>query len=195
MTELFWSFSPWAIFLVGSRVSVWCGIGLGLAAAVAVLVRAIARHDVHMLDVASTVYFAGLAALLAALHPSDLDTWGRYAQAGAHATLTLLVFGSVLVRRPFTESYARAQAPESVWRTPRFHAFNRQISLAFGLAFLIGTASLVVAGSVDALQFVLRIGIPFGALLLAFTYTQRLAGSQLTDRSPRVGDARVDQAA
>jgi hypothetical protein len=181
MTELFWSFSPWAIFLLGSRVSVWCGIGLGVTAAVVVLVRASARHSVRMLDVASTVYFAGLGLLLAALQPADLDTWGRFAQAGAHASLTLLVFGSVLIGRPFTESYARAQAPESVWRTPEFHAFNRRISLAFGLAFLVGTASLVLAGSTDALQFVLRVGVPFGALLLAFTYTQRLAPARVEE--------------
>jgi hypothetical protein len=45
----------------------------------------------------------------------------------------------------------------------------------FGLAFLVGTASLVLAGSQDSRQFILRLVVPFGALLLAFMYTQKQA--------------------
>ncbi len=175
MTELVWSFSPWVAFLIGSRISVWVGIGAGLAVAAVVLLRAISRHSVHMLDVASATYFSALAILLALLQPSNLDTWGRYAQAGAHGMLTILVFGSILIGRPFTEAYARAVAPESIWHSARFHAFNRRISMAWGVAFLIGTASLIVAGSVDTRAFVLRLVVPFGALFLAYLYTEREA--------------------
>jgi hypothetical protein len=35
--------------------------------------------------------------------------------AGAHGLLTVLVLGSVLIGRPFTAPYARAQAPKGVW--------------------------------------------------------------------------------
>jgi hypothetical protein len=49
-----------------------------------VLVRAIGRRHVHLFDVIGAVYFGGLLALLAALHPADAATWGRYAQAVAH---------------------------------------------------------------------------------------------------------------
>jgi hypothetical protein len=82
----------------------------------------------------------------------------------------------VLVGRPFTESYAREKAPEAAWHTPHFHAFNRKISLAWSLAFLVGTVSLVLAGAVDHAQLVLRMLVPFGALLYAFRYTQQEAG-------------------
>ena len=51
-------------------------------------------------------YFGGLLALLAAIHPADIATWGRYAQAVAHGSLTVIVFGSILIGRPFTEPYA-----------------------------------------------------------------------------------------
>jgi hypothetical protein len=172
MTDLIWSFSPWLVFLLANRVTNFYGaIGAGLGVAIVVLGRAIARHRVHMLDVASPVYFFLLGVVLIALQPGHLDTWSRYAQAGAHAALTLLVFGSILLGHPFTESYARESTPSEVWHTERFHATNRRISAVWGLAFLVGTVSLIVAGSVDARQILLRIVVPFGALVLAYKYT------------------------
>jgi hypothetical protein len=176
VNNLIWSFSPWAAFLVGVRFgSVYWGAAIGLAAAAVVLVRALRRHSVHLFDAIGVVYFAGLLLVLAAVHPSDIATWGRYAQAVAHGSLTLIVFGSILIGHPFTEPYAREQAPAEVWHSQRFHDLNRRISSVFGLAFLVGTASLVLAGSQDSRQFILRLVVPFGALLLAFMYTQKQA--------------------
>jgi hypothetical protein len=172
MTDLIWSFAPWLVFLLAIRVTNFYGaVGAGLGVAIVVLGRAVARHRVHMLDVASPVYFLLLGAVLIVLRPGHLDTWSRYAQAGAHAALTLLVFGSILLGHPFTESYARESTPSDIWHTERFHATNRRISAVWGLAFLVGTVSLIVAGSVDARQVLLRIVVPFGALVLAYKYT------------------------
>jgi peptidoglycan/LPS O-acetylase OafA/YrhL len=120
--------------------------------------------------------------VLAAIHPSDIATWGRYAQAVAHGSLTLIVFGSILVGKPFTEPYAREQAPERVWQSSRFHELNRRLSAVWGLAFLLGTISLVIAGSQDSRQFILRLAVPFGALLLALSL-QPEAGQPVRRRS------------
>jgi hypothetical protein len=174
VTDLIWSFAPWLVFLLAARVtSLYGAVVAGAIAAIVVLIRSIGRKRVHMLDVASTVYFVALVAVLIVVHPGHLDYWARYAQAGSHIALTLLVFGSILVGRPFTESYARETTPESVWRTNRFHSLNRQISAVWGLAFLVGTVSLIAAGSVDSRQVLLRIIVPFGALYYAYVYTQK----------------------
>jgi hypothetical protein len=174
MTDLIWSFAPWLLFLLAARVtSLYGAVAAGAVAVVVVLVRAIGRRRLHMLDVASSLYFVGLAAILIVVHPGHLNYWARYAQAGSHIALTLLVFGSILIRRPFTESYARETTPESVWHTERFHAINRQISTVWGLAFLVGSVSLIAAGSVDARQVLLRVIVPFGSLYYAYVYTQR----------------------
>jgi uncharacterized membrane protein len=176
MTELVWSFSPWVAFLMGVRVgNVYWGAGVAAVVAIVVLARALSRHKAHLFDVIGVVYFVGLLALLAIVHPGDVSTWGRYAQAVAHGSLMLIVFGSVLVGHPFTEGYARDQAPREVWDSPRFHAFNRKISLVWGLAFLVGTISLALAGATDSRQILLRIIVPFGALAGAFTYSMREA--------------------
>jgi Ca2+/Na+ antiporter len=174
MTDLIWSFAPWLVFLAAERVtSLYGAVAAAAAAAVVVLITAIRRKRVHMLDMASTVYFAALGATLIAVHPGHLEYWSRYAQAGSHIALTLLVFGSILIGRPFTESYARQTTPEPVWRTRRFHSLNRQISAVWGLAFIVGTASLIAAGSVDSRQVLLRIIVPFGTLYYAYAYTQK----------------------
>ncbi|HEY1738820.1 MAG TPA: hypothetical protein VGI86_08930, partial [Acidimicrobiia bacterium] len=162
MTDLIWSFVPWVLFLLTDRF-VPFGVALGAAgaAAVVVLVRAFRRHHVHMLDIANIVYFAVLALLVVAMRPSDLDTWSRYAQGGAHGFLTVLVLGSIVVGHPFTEAYARDQVPESAWHTTAFRELNRRLSMAWGAAFVVGTASLLAAGAVDGRQALLRVVIPF----------------------------------
>ena len=178
MTDMIWSFTPWISFLLGVRFGdVYWGAGLGAATAIIVLVRAISRHKAHLFDWVGAVYFAGMITLLAVLQPANISTWGRYAQAVAHGSLCLIVFASVLINRPFTEGYAREQAPKEIWNSPAFHAFNRKISVRFGLAFLVGTISLIVAGATDSRQLLLRIIVPIGALALAFTYTQRQAAT------------------
>jgi hypothetical protein len=177
MSELIWSFAPWLLFLMGVRVgNVYWGAGLAAVAAIVVLTRAMSRHKAHLFDVVGVIYFVGLLMLLAIIHPGDISTWGRYAQAVAHGSLTVIVFGSVLVGHPFTEGYAREQAPREVWNTAGFHAFNRKISAVWGLAFLVGTISLVFAGATDSRQILLRIIVPLGALACAYTYTERQAG-------------------
>jgi hypothetical protein len=183
MTDLIWSFSPWVSFLLGVRVgNVYWGAGLGAVVAIVVLARALSRNKAHMFDYVGVVYFVGMLVLLAAVRPADIGTWGRYAQAVAHGSLTLIVFGSVLLNRPFTEGYAREQAPKQIWNTPAFHAFNRKISSVWGLAFLVGTISMVVAGATDSRQILLRVIVPFGMLAAAFTYTERQAAAATTNR-------------
>ena len=77
--------------------------------------------------------------------------------------LTVVVFGSILIGHPFTESYARHTAPAAVWHTRQFHAINQRISAVWGLAFLAGTISLLIAGSTGDRQVLLRVIVPFGA--------------------------------
>jgi len=176
MTELIWSFSPWLAFLAGARVtSLYGGVAAGAVAAAIVTGRVLARRRTHLLDLAGLGYFLALGAVLVTIHPAHLDYWSRYAQAGSHAALTVIVFGSILIGHPFTESYARETTPAALWHTAGFRAVNRRISAVWGLALLAGTISLVIAGSIDSRHVLLRIIIPFGALYLAYRYTGKQA--------------------
>jgi hypothetical protein len=176
MTEMMWSLLPWLTFMTLTPVvNLWAGLVAGGTVALVVLGRAIARHNVHMLEVAGIASFVALTAAVVMARPGDIGTWGNYAQAGAHGLLALLVLGSVLVGRPFTAAYARAQAPQGLWHDPRFTAFNREVSLVWSVALVVGTASLLLAGAVNAAPFVLRMAVPSGAMFLATWYTQQRA--------------------
>lgn len=87
--------------------SLYGGVAAGAVAAAIVTGRALARRRMHLLDLAGLGYFLVLGAVLVTIHPAHLDYWSRYAQAGSHAALTLIVFGCILIGHPFTESYAR----------------------------------------------------------------------------------------
>jgi hypothetical protein len=176
MTDLVWSFAPWGAFLGVARLgNVYWAAGVAAVAAIVLAARAVSRHKAHLFDFVGAVYFAGMVALLAVVQPANIGTWGRYAQAVAHGSLTLIVFASVLIDRPFTEGYARERVPREVWNTPHFHAFNRKISFFWGLAFLVGTISLTMAGSISSHQVLLRVIVPVGALAYALTHTERQA--------------------
>ena len=69
-------------------------------------------------------------------------------------------------------TYAREQTLAVVWHNPRFQTFNRELSLVWGLALLVGTLSLALAGAVSAAPFVLRMAVPMGAMIVATKYTQ-----------------------
>ena len=105
MTEMMWSLLPWVTFMTATPlVNLWAGLVAGGLVAVVVLGRAVARKKVHMLEVAGIASFVALVAALLAVRPGDIGTWATYSQAGAHGLLTVLVLGSVLMGRPFTES-------------------------------------------------------------------------------------------
>ena len=196
MGDLIWSFSPWVLFLLATRLTSLSGaVALGLVAALVVAARAIGHHRLHLLDVASVLYFTGLGLALEIVHPASVTYWSRYAQAGSHAFLTLIVLGSVVIGRPFTESYARETTPKELWGTPQFRSVNRTISLVWGLAFLVGTVSLIIAGSVTGRPFLLRILIPFGALAWAYSYTQRVITARRGGAAGDGGGSRAEPAA
>ncbi len=176
MTEMMWSLTPWLTFMTASSLFIlWAGLAAGGLVALVVLGRAVVQKKVHVLDLASIFFLLALASALVVVHPGDLGTWNRYAQPGAHGLLTVLVFGFVLLGRPFTEASAREQTPAVVWHNPRFQTFNRELSLVWGLALLVGTLSLALAGAVSAAPFVLRMAVPMGAMIVATKYTQQQA--------------------
>lgn len=119
------------------------------------------------------MYFGGLLLVVQTAGASSLQDISDYAQAGSHIALTAIVFGSILVGRPFTESYAREPVPKEYWDTARSHEMSRTISAAWGLAFLVVSISLLIAANTDGRPVLLGILVPFGALYWVYTFTDK----------------------
>jgi hypothetical protein len=115
MFELIWSFAPWLVFLVVDRfATLEDAVACAVAAALIVLGRAVLHRHVHLLDIASIVYFVALLILVSATDPTARSDISNCVQAGAHIALTMIVFGSILIGHPFTESYARETVPKEL---------------------------------------------------------------------------------
>lgn len=60
--------------------------------------------------------------------------------------LSALVWGSILIRRPFTLVYAKAKIDPSLWNHPVFIRRNYQISIFWGVVMLMGIGFSVLKG-------------------------------------------------
>ena len=181
MIDLVFSFLPWVVFTsVGHLASFTGALVLAIAAGLIVFARAKRRGSVHLLDLASIGYFGILLAAVAVIQPTNFDTWIEYTQAGSYAALTVIVFGSILIRRPFTISYAKETTPEAFWDTDLFLKINNDISARWGFAFLIGALSMAIHANSDAFPVVLQ-AMPYVAMYLAYRYTQQAGGDDATE--------------
>ncbi|MFJ8012209.1 hypothetical protein [Streptomyces sp. NPDC096339] len=133
--------APWIIFslLVGpGRFEI--AVVLSLATAVALVV---AGHLINrgrswkLLEVADVVFFAAMALLGALASEGTLRWLETYAGEVANLSLTVIAFGSMAVRMPFTLQYAREEVDPSLWHTRTFLRTNYLITGVWGLAFLV----------------------------------------------------------
>ena len=79
MIDLAWSFAPWIIFALAAKSTSYPAAVIGAIVVAAVVIgRAIARHHVHLLDVASSACFVVLGAITLPVPGSAAD-WTRAA--------------------------------------------------------------------------------------------------------------------
>src|SRR5438309_11049631 len=113
------TFLPWIAFAVLSHGndSRWGALtGLVLAAALLVYERRNGRPwDALIIEASSALYFLLLAAAALTIRPAPL---GGYGTAASDAWLGLVVWGSLVVRRPFTLGIARTTTPAEVRANP-----------------------------------------------------------------------------
>jgi hypothetical protein len=135
--------SPWILYSIvegEGRLELSAALALGLAVVI-LFVNWFRGSSPKMLEFSDVVYFAGLAVLVAFASEGTrtwLELWGGEV---ANVALFLLVFGTVVVRRPFTLQYARESTPEEYWHTPQFLHVNYVITWAWVAAFFIEAAS------------------------------------------------------
>jgi hypothetical protein len=135
--------SPWIVYAVvegKGRLELAAGVACGLAL-VLLCLSWVRGGKPKMLEYADVVFFGALAIVVAttsdAVH-EWLELWGGEV---ANITLTVIVVGSILIRRPFTLAYAKEETPEEVWDSPLFLRTNYIISGVWAGAFVIQALS------------------------------------------------------
>lgn len=167
----FRGFVPWIIFWVVASPSSWeYASGGALLAALILLIPSPDRGSIKLLDIASLVFFGALTLAGFALDRDQLQWLEDYSQAISSGVLALVVLGS-LAFVPFTEQYAREQAPREIWQSPLFKQVNRALTLVWGLAFAASAALGVVAQQVDSGTDWLNWILPIALIVGAFKFT------------------------
>ncbi|TPW26225.1 DUF3159 domain-containing protein [Pararhizobium mangrovi] len=127
-------FTPFAAFAVVEKLAgILPGLASGLAVSVVLASRSAIRHrTVDLLEAGSAVMFAGLLLVALGRHAAWSVWEVRFYVDGG---LALLVFLSVLVRRPFTMQHGKRIASAAVVQSAGFRRHNGILSAAWGCAF------------------------------------------------------------
>jgi uncharacterized membrane protein len=167
----FRGFVPWIIFWVVASPSSWeYAAGGALLAALILLIPSGDRGSVKLLDVVSIVFFGALTVAGLVLDRDQLSWLEDYSQAISSGMLALVVLGS-LAFVPFTEQYAREQAPREVWESPLFKRVNRVLTLVWGLVFAVSAALGAIAEQLDGGSDWLNWILPIALIVGAFKFT------------------------
>lgn len=166
-------FAPWIAF------SVLCGPSTWLWAAPTALVLTIAlavpdwrrSREIGVLDAGSAAFFGVLTALAAVLARSELQWLEDRAQLISGVALTVIAVGSLLVRRPFTEHYARQSVPREYWDSPVFHRINFVITAVWAAMFALQALCDLVVVWLPATSDLFNWVVPTLLLVAAIKFT------------------------
>lgn len=141
------TFLPWIVYAVLAGHTA-AAQQRGTLAALAVTVLVIAykvrkehsSFDALIIEAGSALFFAAMAAVaFAAPHSGALT----YAAALSSATLAVIAWASLAVRRPFTLGIAKQTTPREVWSQPLFLHSNMVITTIWAVSLTISAAILV----------------------------------------------------
>lgn len=135
--KLLLAFAPWIAFWIISSCHTMMSLQIGICtAAVLVIIMGITGLHRGLILWAGVVFFA--FALVAVVLLKNL--WViRHLGILASGTLFMAALISIVIGRPFTESYARDHVPKELWDAPAFIRSCYTVTGVWGMVFLTNT--------------------------------------------------------
>jgi hypothetical protein len=182
--------APWLLYGVASGRSDW-GVATGGGVVLcSIWLFALSRSTtIKLMDGTALAFFAAASVIMIGLRSTAFPVyhvvviWSFFAAAA---------WASVVLRMPFTEAYAREEAPREFWDNPAFRRFNWIMTLVWCALFSVnvGFAALGVRISGNFGRLVPGFLIPTGLLILGFAFSKRFpnyyfAGLQPAPAAPK----------
>ncbi|MDL5158787.1 hypothetical protein [Actinomycetospora termitidis] len=166
-------FVPWIAFSVLSGPSTWewaapTAFVITLVLAVPDLRR---TREIGVLDAGGAAFFGVLTVLALVLERGQLQWLEDRASLISGIAITLIAVGSLLVRRPFTEHYARQSTPREYWTSPLFRHVNVMITGVWALTFALQAVSAFIVSTTPRTSDVFGWVVPTLLLVAAVKFT------------------------
>lgn len=168
--------APWALMAILStpgrfEVAVLSALGFAL---LVMLLGAFRGIKIHGLEIFGATIFASLALVGAVAGDGVtrfLETW-----CGELTNFSLAMFAwvTLLIRKPFTISYAKDSTPQEYWESPLFKRINSVITAAWASAFTFAAAVGFVGDAVlhDPGNFWTGWILQLAAIFCAISFTE-----------------------
>jgi hypothetical protein len=170
--------APWILLsVVGSSGHYEGAIAIAFGFSLLVLWAGRRRGDrLHSLTVFGVAFF-GVLLLVRVLVGADVESWlGTWTGEMSNIALTLFAVTTLVVRRPFTLSYAWDATPEEFWETPGFLRINYIVSAvwaaSFALCAVFGFVGIVLLHDSDNFWtgWIFQLGATFFAVAFTDVY-------------------------
>lgn len=129
---------------------------------------------IHLLEVFGAAFFLVMA-ILGLVASDGVITWlEQWAGEVSNIALAGFAIVTLLIRRPFTMSYAKDTTPEEYWESPLFTRINYAISAVWAGAFTFSAIIGALGGTVLRADNDFWMGwiLPLAAILFAVEFTE-----------------------
>jgi hypothetical protein len=175
--------APWILLSVVGRPGHYAvAIAIAFGFALLVLWASRRRGDrLHSLTVFTVAFFAVLL-VVRVLVGTGVESWlSTWTGQMSNIALTVFAVTTLVVRRPFTLSYAKDTTPEEYWEQPGFLRINYVVSAvwagAFAFSAVFGFIGIAVLHDVDNFwtAWILQLGATFFAMAFTDVYPDYVA--------------------
>jgi len=131
--------APWiAMSLLAGPGRFELAVGVAFAISLAVVISGrLGGGSWKILELSDITFFTLIGVLGLLVSQSTLDALDNWSGEMSNVALTLIAFGSILARMPFTLQYAREEVPRELWDNPAFVRTNYVLTAFWGGAFLV----------------------------------------------------------
>ena len=111
---------------------------VGAVLAVVTTIPAAKKHMIGSIEVGGLIFFPIMIILSLVAEPLTVDKWSS---ALLSIGLAIAIGVGILMDRPFTLMYAKAEVPEVLWTNPYFIASNKRMSTGWFFGFAVMAVS------------------------------------------------------
>lgn len=136
--SIFLNVFPWIIywlFISFNKIEMAAISGL-ITTLIVILLDSMKKLHIKILQLGGLIFFLILSSLYFFI---DLNKIGKWGGAIGEVAITLIIFISILIKKPFSIQFAKETTPKEVWDTKRFLHINYVISWVWFFALLINS--------------------------------------------------------